>query len=127
MMRASRYVLLSIICLAVMVVGFGVRAEDQFRMLDGKQIRARVVGQDITDGPHWSMYVRPDGVLMGEESGSSWTGSWKIRNDKLCITLPSTTSAECNEVWMSGTLIRMRVNQDQETFDAMVMAHRAKP
>ncbi|WP_439400268.1 hypothetical protein ACRQ5Q_42690 (plasmid) [Bradyrhizobium sp. PMVTL-01] len=27
-------------------------AEDQFMMLDGKQIKARVVGLDITDGPH---------------------------------------------------------------------------
>ena len=95
-------------------------------MLDEKQIRARVVGQDITDGPHWSLYLRPDGALVGSESGSSWTGSWKIRNDKLCITLPSRTSVECNEVWMSGALIRMRASKDQETFDAIVMAHRAK-
>ncbi len=72
------------------------------------------------------MYVRPDGALIGEESGSSWTGRWKIQNDRLCITLPSSTSAECNEVWMSGTLVRMRASKDQETFDAIVMAHRAK-
>jgi heat shock protein HslJ len=78
------------------------RAEDQFRMLDGKQIRARVSGQDITDGPHRSLYLRPDGMIIGSESGSSWTGSWKIRNDRLCITLPSSTSLVCNEVWMSG-------------------------
>jgi len=94
-------------------------------MLDAKQIRARVVGQDITDGPHWSMYVRPDGALIGEESGSSWTGSLKIRNDKLCITLPSSTSADCDEVWMSGTLINMRTSKNQETF-AMVVAHRRR-
>jgi hypothetical protein len=24
-------------------------------MLDGEQIRARIVDRDITDGPHWSM------------------------------------------------------------------------
>jgi hypothetical protein len=115
-----------IVCVAMLTSGLGARAENQFRMLDGKQIQTRVVGQDITDGPHWSMYVRPDGVLIGEESGSSWTGIWKIRNDKLCITLPNTTSTECNEVWMSGTLIRMRATKDQETFDAMVAAHRRK-
>ncbi|MBR0728620.1 hypothetical protein JQ582_41405 [Bradyrhizobium japonicum] len=94
-------------------------------MLDGKQIKARVVGQDITDGPHWSMYFRPDGALIGEESGSSWTGSWTIRNDRLCMTMPSSTAADCNEVWMSGKQIRMRASKDQEAFNAIVMAHRA--
>ncbi len=115
-----------VVCATASMYGFCAAAEDQFRMLDGKQIRTHVVGQDITNGPHWSMYVRPDGALIGEESGSSWTGRWKIQNDRLCITLPSSTSAECNEVWMSGTLVRMRASKDQETFDAIVMAHRAK-
>jgi len=115
-----------IICTTMLAYGLGARAEDQFKMLDGKQIRSRVVGQDITDGPHWSMYVRRDGALIGEESGSSWTGSWKIQEDKLWIALPSSTSAECNEVWMSGTLVSMRASKDQETFDAMVVAHRPK-
>ena len=95
-------------------------------MLDGKQIKTRVVGLDITDGPHWSMYLRPDGALIGEESGSSWTGSWTIRNDRLCMTMQSSTAADCNEVWMSGKLIRMRGSTDQGAFSAIVMPHRAK-
>ncbi|WP_257169648.1 hypothetical protein [Bradyrhizobium sp. SRS-191] len=112
--------------MTMLTVGFRAQAGDQFRMLDGKQIHTRIVGQDITDGSHWSMYVRPDGLLIGEESGSSWTGSWKIRNDRLCLALPATTSAECSEVWISGTTIRMRAGKDEETFDAMVAAHRRK-
>ena len=114
------------ICMAVLLLGFAAHAEDQFKILDGRQIKARVVGQDITDGPHWSMYLRPDGALIGEESGSSWTGKWTISNSRLCMTMPSSASADCNEVWMSGTFIRLRANQTQETFDAIVMAHRAK-
>lgn len=115
-----------ILCSAALAFIADARAEDQFRMLGGKQIRARVVGQDITDGSHWSMYLRPDGALVGSESGSSWTGTWKIRDDKLCTTMPSSPSPVCNEVWMSGTHIRMRANKDEETFDARVMAHQAK-
>jgi len=72
-----------IIFMALLAFGFDAHAEDQFRILDGKQIKTRVVGQDITDGPHWSMYLRPDGALIGEESGSSWTGSWTISNTAL--------------------------------------------
>lgn len=112
-------------CAALGVV-VDARAEGQFRMLDGQQIRARVVGQDITDGSHWSMYFRPDGVLVRSESGSSSTGHWRIQNDKLCMTMPSSTALECNEVWMSGTYIRMRASKDEETFDARVMAHHAQ-
>ncbi|WGR73923.1 MULTISPECIES: hypothetical protein [unclassified Bradyrhizobium] len=115
-----------VVCAAALALAFDARAEDQFRMLDGKQIRARVVGQDITDGPHWSMYLRPDGALISSESGSSWTGNWKIRDDKLCMTMPSSPSLVCNEVWMSGPYIRMHANKDGETFDARVMAHPAK-
>jgi hypothetical protein len=102
------------------------RAEDQFRLLDASQIRARMVGNDITDGPHWSMYLRPDGKLISAESGSSWTGIWKIQGNKLCRSLPSSTSVECNEVWMSGANVRMRANKEQETFDTIVAKHRGK-
>jgi hypothetical protein len=40
------------------------------------------------------------------------------------MTMPSSTSLECNEVWMSGANIRMRANKDQETLDTIVAAHR---
>ena len=83
MMRHVRCGVICAVGIALLAWGFPAGAEGQFRMLDGKQIEARVVGRDITDGPHWSMYVRPDSVLIGDESGSSRTGSWKIRNDKL--------------------------------------------
>ncbi|MGA0531227.1 hypothetical protein [Hansschlegelia sp. KR7-227] len=102
------------------------RAEDQFKLLDASQIRARIVGNDITDGPHWSMYLRPDGKLISAESGSSWTGIWKVQGNKLCISLPSSTSVECSEVWMSGANVRMRASKDQETFDAIIAKHRGK-
>lgn len=113
------------VCMAVLSLA-PAQGEDQFKILDGKQIRARIVGLDITDGPHWSMYIRADGVLIGEESGSKWTGSWTIRRDRLCMALPSSTSAECNEIWMSGRFIRMRASKDQEMISATVMTHSTK-
>jgi hypothetical protein len=38
---------------------------------------------------------------------------------------PNLESLDCNEIWMSGANIRMRANQDQETFDALVENHKA--
>ncbi len=127
MRRASRYALRLIGCTAVLVLTVEAHAGDQFRILDGKQIRSRMVGKDITDGAHWSLYLRPDGSIVGSESGDSCTGSWKIRDDRLCMTQPSITSLVCNEVWMSGANIRIRASGDEKTLDAMVMAHQPNP
>jgi hypothetical protein len=40
-----------IISAVALASGFGAHAGDQFKILDAKQIRARVVGQDLADGP----------------------------------------------------------------------------
>jgi hypothetical protein len=96
-----------------------------FKLLGAKEIRARVVGRDITDSTHWVSYLRPDGVLLSDEMGRKWTGTWKIQNNRPCMSNPNLESSDCNEVWMSGANIRMRANKDQETFDAVVEKHRA--
>lgn len=100
-------------------------AQGGFKLLSEKEIRARVIGKDITDAAHWSMYLRPDGVLLRDEMGRKWTGIWKIQNNKLCMSNPSVKSLDCNEVWMSEANIRMRAHQDQETWDAVVEKHKA--
>lgn len=126
MRRFPSYALRLIGCSALLVLTIEARAADQFRMVDGKHIRARIVGKDITDGAHWTLYLRPDGSVVGSESGDSWTGSWKIRDDRLCMTQPGSTSLVCNEVWMSGANIRMRASGDEKSLEAIVMAHQAK-
>jgi hypothetical protein len=73
----------------------------------------------------WLSYLRPDGVLLSSEMGRKWTGTWKIQSNKLCMSNPNLESPDCNEVWMSGANIRLRENQNQETFDATVEKHRA--
>ena len=85
-------------------------------MLGEKEIRARVVGKDITDSSHWVSYLRPDGALLSSEMGRKWTGTWKIQNNKLCMSNPNLESPDCNEVWMSGANIRMRAKQGSGDF-----------
>src|SRR5450756_720217 len=97
-----------------------VSAQENFRLLGEKEIRARVIGKDITDASHWATYLRSDGVLMRNEIDHKWTGVWKIRNNKLCMSNPSSKSLNCNEVWMSGENIRLRQHKEEETFDAVV-------
>ena len=54
-------------------------AEENFGLLKAKQIRARVVGKDISDGVHWSEYYRKDGALISMEMGTKQTGTGKSR------------------------------------------------
>ena len=112
------------ILLSAAVYGWKAQAQETFKLLGEKEIRAKVVGKDITDSSHWVSYLRPDGVLLNSESGSKWTGTWKIQNNKLCMSMPNLEGLNCNEVWMSGANIRMRANKDQETFDATVEKHK---
>jgi hypothetical protein len=122
--RTLRRLTLTILSSAT-IFGSAVYAQEMFKLLGEKEIRARVVGNDITDSTHWVSYLRPDGVLLSSEMGRKWTGTWKIQNNKLCMSNPNLESPDCNEVWMSGANIRMRANKDQETFDATVEKHKA--
>ena len=123
--RTSQILALTIL-LPATISGSPGHAQESFKLLGEKEIRARVVGNDITDSSHWDSYLRPDGVLISDEMGRKWTGTWKIQNNKLCMSNPNLDSPDCNEVWMSGANIRMRANKEQEAFDAVVEKHKAR-
>jgi hypothetical protein len=125
MIRRAPQILALTILMPATISGLIAHAQEMFKLLGEKEIRAKVVGKDITDSSHWVSYLRPDGVLLSSEMGRKWTGNWKIQNNKLCMTNPNLESPDCNEVWMSGANIRMRANKDQETFDAVVEKHKA--
>ncbi|MEH2570286.1 hypothetical protein [Bradyrhizobium sp. AZCC 2289] len=125
MNRRALQILALAILLPATTCGPMAYTQEMFKLLGEKEIRARVIGKDITDSTHWGSYLRPDGVLLSDEMGRKWTGTWKIQNNKLCMSNPNLETPDCNEVWMSGANIRMRANKDQETFDAVVEKHRA--
>jgi hypothetical protein len=61
---------------AALILGISVPAdaEENFELLKAKQIRARIVGNDISDGVHWSEYYRSDGALISVDMGMQRTG-----------------------------------------------------
>src|SRR5262245_42995276 len=69
-----------------MAINAPASTEENFKQLNANQIRARVIGKDITDGVHWSEYYRKDGALVSVDMGTQRTGTWKIQGDKLCKT-----------------------------------------
>ena len=126
MVRRTLRVLTLTLALPALVCGPTAYTQNGFKLLSEKEIQARVIGKDITDSFHWVTFVRPDGVLLiTDEMGRKLTGTWKIRNKRLCLSNPGSKSPNCNEVWMSGDSIRLRENKQEETFDAVVEKHKA--
>src|ERR1700730_12325315 len=98
-------------------------AEENFEVLKSKQIRARVVGKDISDGVHWWEYYRKDGTLISVDMGTQRTGIWKIQGDKLCKSNEKTKPLICYEVWMSGDNISLRLHKGDDHFIGVVEKH----
>jgi hypothetical protein len=97
------------------VYGWAALAQDGFKLLGEKEIRARRY--------HWSTYLRSDGSLFRDEMSRRRTGIWKIEKNKLCMSDRTSKSFTCNEVWMSGENIRLRAHEKEETYDAVIKKH----
>jgi hypothetical protein len=125
MSRRTPQILALAILLPATICGSIAHAQEMFKLLGEKEIRARIVGKDITNSTLWVSYLRPDGLLLSREMGRRWTGTWKIQNNKLCMSNPNLEELTYSEVCMSGANIRLRENPDQETYDANVEKHKA--
>jgi hypothetical protein len=112
-----------VVALAIAAVAFdpapGACAADDFSPLAEKEIRTAVAGKDITDGSHWSIYLRPDGALISSESGSRWTGIWNIqkascvcrtRTAKRSIATTSGCQAQLSACDSKKTMTRLSVS-----------------
>jgi hypothetical protein len=71
MNRRTPQILALTILLPATNCGSIAHAQEMFKLLGEKEIRARVVGKDITDSSHWVSYFRPDGVLPAMK----WAGN----------------------------------------------------
>ena len=124
MIHRTLRVLTLTLALPALVCGSTAYAQNSFKLLSEKEIRVRVIGKDIIDSFDWVSFLRSDGVLLiTDETGRKSTGTWKIQNNKLCMSNPGSKSPDCNEVWMSGANIRLRAHKQEETFDAVVEKH----
>jgi hypothetical protein len=114
---------LSVFAALAIMISVSSNAEENFELLKGKQIRAKVVGKDVSDGVHWSEYYRKDGALISIDMGTQRTGIWKIQRDKLCKAKEKSKPLICYEVWMSGDTISLRLNKGDTHFIAVVEKH----
>lgn len=99
--------ILAVIAVATVFNG-GVGAED-FLKLTGTQIRAKLVGRQLTDESHWGEIYRPNGQLVSDEMGNTRVGSWRIVKNQLCKTYPEDGGSACFDVWLSGRTVQMKI------------------
>lgn len=97
---------------------------DGFRRLSATEIRARVVGREITDDFHWGEYYRGDGVLVLTDMGRRSLGRWRIERDRLCRRRdPAATGYECFQVWVSGDEVSLRQSETDRPFPVFIRRH----
>jgi hypothetical protein len=95
----------------------------EFRRLRAEQIRARVVGRDITDDFHWTEHHRRDGVLVLSDMGRRRTGRWKAERDMLCQARGPGAGFDCFQVWVSGDEVSLRAHETDQTPPAFIRRH----
>ena len=90
------------------VMGAHAMAAENFQKLSGAQIRAKIVGMQMTDEVHWSYFYDRNGVLNTQAMGRKRVGKWAIQKDELCLDLGDGRDGGCFEVWLSGRNVELR-------------------
>ena len=80
---------------------------DSFRKLRDAEIRARLVGMEVTDGVHWAEQYMRDGIYKAFHLGKPSRGKWFVRDGELCLDAGK-GEPDCREVWISGNKIELR-------------------
>jgi hypothetical protein len=74
--------------------------------LSGVQIRARLVGMQMTDEVHYRFVYERDGTLKSFAMGVKKVGKWGVQKDELCLQLGENDDG-CYTVTLRGEHIEM--------------------
>jgi hypothetical protein len=92
----------------VAALATGATAEEKLQKLSAGQIRAQIVGMELTDEVHWRELYGRGGTVTSDSMGRKRTGKWTVEKDQLCIEFDKDPPAKCYEVWMSGKKVELR-------------------
>jgi len=92
---------------AVLFLSQAADAAEKFQKLSGTQIKARLVGMEITDEVHWADVFAADGTLTSYSMSRKSIGKWRVQKDELCIE-KGKDGDFCYQVWLSGNKIELR-------------------
>ncbi|MCW3482002.1 hypothetical protein OL229_20980 [Neisseriaceae bacterium JH1-16] len=80
------------------------------KVLSGAEIHKTLVGKVVTDGHHWSYYLKPNGNIDAEEMGRAKQGHWAIHGNQMCLSVPTGAPDDCAEVVRGGKGLVFQMN-----------------
>ena len=93
--------------LGMLAVATQADAGEKFQKLSGAQIRARLVGMEMTDNVHWADVYGSGGALKTYSMGRKKDGKWRIEKDELCVDR-GLDDGGCYQVWLAGKNVELR-------------------
>ena len=94
-------------CTVAVMASISAAAAGNYKKLSGDQIRAKLVGMQVTDEVHWREVYDRDGTFRSYSMGRKKFGKWFIQKDELCIDLPEPEGG-CFEVGLFGMNIELK-------------------
>lgn len=81
------------------------------KTLTATEIQQTFAGKVVTDGYHWSYYLKLDGSIEATEMGRSRKGRWVIRGNELCINITAGAGPDhCWGVVREGQALVFQIN-----------------
>ena len=80
-------------------------ADQGYRKLGGREIRAFFTGKIFVDGTHFSSRYEADGKIDGFAMGKKVSNTWKILDGNLCIA--DSLGELCYAVWKKGSNVEL--------------------
>lgn len=81
-------------------------AEGNAKRLSGEQIRATLVGKQLTDEVHYRFVFERSGTLRSDAMSVKKTGRWAIEHDEICLYFDETDDG-CYRVTIPGTHVEL--------------------
>jgi hypothetical protein len=93
--------------LAIGYCGTSAAHAEDFRRLSGVEIKRLVTGKVVTDEVHYTDHFKAGGTYEGVFMNKRLTGTWKVKDDQLCVTRGAEPET-CDEFWRSGVKLQRR-------------------
>jgi hypothetical protein len=102
-------------------ISIGKVAAEHSQKLSGIQIRAKIIGMQLTDEVHYRDVYDRDGTLRSYSMGTKRVGKWAIEKDELCQYFKEPDDG-CYEVSVSGNRIEMKPSGLGLTIEGILQA-----
>ena len=108
---------------SVLIAAAWAQTEQKAKRVRGSALHALLAESQFSDDAHFTYRFRRDGQFTGTELGRDIRGTWRIRNDKMCMTwIRPPGREECYVVRKMGVEISFFVNGSEAWYGQLKKA-----